>query len=62
MSHSPKLTHYVSDIDQFLQAFDQQHPELAKSQQKEKTKYRRIYLLRDDPMSVDSSQTMWEKF
>jgi hypothetical protein len=62
MSNLPKLTRYVSEIDQFLQTFDHEHPELAKSQQKEQTKYRRVYLLRDDPLALDSSQIGWDKF
>jgi hypothetical protein len=62
MSKDPMLTHYVSEIDQFLQSFDLNHAQLSKSQQKEQAKYRRIYLLRDNPNHTDSSKTLWEKF
>ena len=62
MSTNKKLTHYVSDIDQLLKSFDELHPELALSQQQEQAKYRRIYLLRDDPLSVDSSSKLWKDF
>lgn len=41
------LTRYVSPIDQFIMHFDKDHPELSKSQLKEKAKYSRIYYLRD---------------
>jgi hypothetical protein len=63
VSRAPKLTNYVSDIDQFLQEFDKQHPKLTKSQQKEDTKYSRIYRLRDNTerASEDSTQ-LWEGF
>lgn len=40
-------TGFVSEIDQFLQEFDKEHPELSKSQQKEKAKYKKVYYLRD---------------
>lgn len=62
MSQDTMLTHYVSEIDQFLQAFDQTHPGLSQSQQKEQTKYRRIYLLRDQPTSGSSSNSLWDNF
>lgn len=62
MSKNPILTHYVSEIDQFLQGFDQNHPDLSKSQQKEKAKYNRIYLLRDQPNHSDQSKIIWENF
>jgi hypothetical protein len=62
MSAHPMLIHYVSEIDQFLQAFDHNHPALSKSQQKEQAKYRRIYLLRDHPNSDGSNKTIWENF
>ena len=63
MSTYPMLTRYVSEIDQFLQAFDQNHPELSKSQQYEQAKYRRIYSLRDNPAATNhSSQQLWEDF
>jgi hypothetical protein len=42
-----KNSGFVSEIDQFLQKFDQEHPELSAAQRKEKLKYERIYRLRD---------------
>lgn len=48
MQIKEKQMNYVSDIDQFLQAFDKKHPELSKSQKKEIEKHQRIVLLRDD--------------
>lgn len=38
---------YVSELDQFLQAFDRAHPELSASQRRERDKYRHLYQLRD---------------
>jgi hypothetical protein len=58
MSNQKKITQYVSEIDQFLEAFDQSHTQLSKSQQREQEKYRRIYLLRDDPISSDPSEVI----
>jgi len=54
---------FVSELDQFLQAFDKTHPRLSTSQCKEKEKYQRVYKLRDqvtDEKPTDS--TLWEKF
>ena len=34
MNQYPKLTNYVSEIDQFLQQFDKEHPGLSLSQEK----------------------------
>ena len=62
MSANKKLTHYVSEIDQFIQTFNQNHPELSDSQQQEQIKYRRIYLLRDDPSSVNLDHKLWKDF
>lgn len=47
MAKGKILTHYVSPIDQFINQFDKEHPELSKSQHKEKAKYSRVYYLRD---------------
>jgi hypothetical protein len=47
-----KNTGYVSEIDQFLQEFDKQHPELSASQRKEKLKYARLNQLRDNKNRV----------
>lgn len=62
MNKKPKLTHYVSEIDQFLQSFDKSHPELSLSQQQEQEKYRLIYLLRDVAERPDTHSEIWEKF
>lgn len=60
MSRQPKLTTYVSVMDQFLQAFDKNHPEQSLSQQKEEAKYRRIYFLRDEENRPAEMRTSWE--
>lgn len=63
MHKKPKLTRYVSEIDQFLQSFDKAHPELSLSQQKEQDKYRVIYFLRDVARkAVAHSKKIWDKF
>jgi hypothetical protein len=63
VSRAPKLTNYVSDIDQFLQEFDKQHPEQTRSQQKEEIKYSRIYRLRDNSEgTTEDSTQLWEGF
>lgn len=38
---------YISEIDQFLKAYDQEHPEKSVSQQMEIAQYARIADLRD---------------
>ncbi len=44
----PKIIkNYVSEVDQFLQAFDQQHIERSQSQREEQKKMKRIAELRD---------------
>lgn len=40
-----KKTHYVSDIDRFLNNWDNSHPK-SKSQEEEFKKYQRVYKLR----------------
>lgn len=62
MRKQPILTNYVSDIDRFLQTFDQRHPTPSLSQQQEITKYERIYALRDDPDYLDNHPSLWEGF
>lgn len=63
MSKNPILTRYVSEVDQFLQKFDSNHPSLSLSQQKEKDKYQRIYRLRDHTdQSSEIDQTLWDQF
>lgn len=60
MSRQPKLTNYVSDIDQFLQDYDKQNPKQSPSQQKEEAKYRRIYFLRDEANRPDEEHSAWQ--
>ena len=63
MSTYPKLTNYVSEIDQFLQEVDKQFPKPSLSQQKEIAKYKRIYYLRDHTTRMEQSEPiLWEKF
>jgi hypothetical protein len=64
VSSNPILRNYVSDLDQFLQEFNQQHPQLSQTQQQEVTKYRRIYRLRDehDNKPVVAVNKLWEGF
>ena len=60
MRQQPKLTDFVSPMDQFLQEFDKAHPEQSLSQQKEEAKYRRIYFLRDEENRPEEPKTTWE--
>lgn len=62
MSKGPVLRNYVSEIDQFLQNFDESNPAHSRSQEKEIAKYQRIYSLRDQANRPESSQTLWENF
>jgi hypothetical protein len=62
MTEQPKLTNYVSDVDQFLQQFDKTHPKLSQSQQKEVTKYQRIYQLRDAVKTDKPTNPLWDEF
>lgn len=47
MSKNKNITSYVSPIDQFINRFDQENPQLSVSQLQEIAKFRRIYYLRD---------------
>jgi hypothetical protein len=49
----PLLRRYVSETDQFLQAFDQKPEASSKSRRAEEAKYERINRLRDNPNSGD---------
>lgn len=62
MSKYPKLTHYVSEIDQDLQKFDKEHPEPSASQKKEQEKYAKIYRLRDTVNPSKKTDIPWENF
>ena len=44
---------FISDIDIFLNKFDQTHPEKSESQKKEIEKHERIFKLRDEPASEE---------
>jgi len=54
------LESYVSEIDQFMQKFDQEHPALSQSQKKEIEKYDRIYFLRDAENRGDEKKDIFE--
>lgn len=45
----PLFKNYVSEIDEFLQAFDEKAEATSKSRKAEEAKYQRISQLRDDP-------------
>lgn len=62
MSQQPILTNFTSDIDKFLQTFDQAHPKPSQSQQKEIEKYHRIGYLRDVADHPEESTILWEGF
>lgn len=47
MSKDKTLTRYVSPVDQFINKFNEEHPQLSASQIQEKEKYNRISFLRD---------------
>ena len=61
----PIKRNYISEIDQFLKEFDQQHPEKSASQQKEIAKHQRISALRDQAPITKISTTdkkIWDDF
>jgi hypothetical protein len=62
MSHQPLDKNFVSELDQFLEAFDKKHPILTESQQKERSKYIRIYRLRDTTERSEPAKKLWEGF
>lgn len=56
---------FVSELDGFLQTFDQAHEEKSLSQQKEITKHQRIAQLRDGVSAINfvkEDKKMWENF
>lgn len=62
MSQNKKLTNFVSDLDKFLNDYDNTH-ELSATQRKERDKFRKIYQLRDSASKVSkSSKELWEDF
>ena len=62
MSKNKIEKNYVSPLDRFLYHFDQEHPALSASQQKEIAKYSRISRLRDLPSTKDSASSLPEDF
>jgi hypothetical protein len=59
---SKQQNNYVSELDQLLTEFDQQHPELSESQQKEVRKHQRIQRLRDQAEAGKETTPIWERF
>jgi hypothetical protein len=54
---------FVSELDQFIQQFDQQHPEKSKSQIADIKKAARVAQLRDHAISTTAAeQKIWEEF
>lgn len=52
---------YISPYDQFLFAFDAEHPKSV-SQRKEIEKHKRIAALRDNPRSTLELEEIWVDF
>lgn len=50
------LEFYISELDQFLKAFDRKHTKLSASQRKEIAKYKRIHEMRDMPVAQLNNQ------
>ena len=48
----PLFKNYVSEIDAFLQAFDEKAEVRSASQKAEESKYQRINQLRDNPDAI----------
>jgi hypothetical protein len=55
-------TNFVSELDQFLKKFDEEHPELSKSQQAEIKKHQRVAKLRDDENREEDDKAIWSGF
>lgn len=53
---------YISDIDQFIMAFDKDHPNKSASQQAEIAQYARIFYLRDNEVATLSKNNTWQNF
>lgn len=57
------LGYYTSELDEFLENFDKNHPNLSAAQRAEAEKYQRIYRLRDNANATDPKKsTFWDKF
>ena len=52
---------YLSEIDKMLNDFNQANQKSA-SQKAEINKYKRVFLLRDHPVSNEAQQEVWEDF
>lgn len=57
-----QLNHYVSELDQFLEEYDQQHPPTSKTHQAEIQKHQPLFAKRDGtPIHAhESDQLLWE--
>lgn len=53
---------YVSELDNFLIAFDAEHPEQSASQQQEIAKHAAIAKRRDTPQTTEESSEIWADF
>lgn len=56
------LGFYTSELDQFLEEYEKNHPKLTLSQRKEVEKYARIHQLRDNPTQSEKTTDIWEDF
>jgi len=61
-----KKTGFVSEVDQFLQGYDEAHPDKSPSQQQEINKHQRIAEQRDNPDAATPVKSqvvdIWEDF
>lgn len=57
-----KNKHFISELDQFLIAFDQKAAKLSDSQAKELAKHQRVSALRDQSQDNIATQKIWGKF
>ena len=55
-------THFVSELDEFLQEWDKQHSTLSTAQQNEIHKHEKIAEHRDNAQPNDNSNSIWEDF
>jgi len=53
---------YISKLDIFLKNFASSHPALSTSQLAEQEKYKRIYQLRDNKITIPIRKSFWDKF
>lgn len=63
---NPLKRAYVSELDQFLQRFDQEHPEKSTAQQQEIKKHQRLAQHRDalcsPAVTTPPEKKLWENF